>query len=205
LGSVRTTNDNEAMETTIEATTETEPVRFPKTELLAQSIRHYQLAGEEAAALEAKLARMEIDEEAILSDTTADEDEQCQRLAEVRTKKDVTARRTSHKRLEVSRLLNELEESFSPAESEVRTAHGLEVSRRREILTDRVKAVLGLADDDWVALDWVCKTVALASPIVALNDCGPNPNAAFVRSVEQRANDLLETVKRLETEIGKKI
>jgi hypothetical protein len=178
---------------------------FPETEKLGGAIEVYRKSNDEASDLEGKQARLEIDEAEILNDVRSDEETQCKALADVRIRKDVQARRTSHKRLEVSRLLNELEEAYGPAEAEIRAAHRLEFMRRQGILADRVKAILGLGSEDWQAIGWVWKAVAASAPITALSECGPNANAAFVKSIEQRAIDLIEVAKRLEAEIGKEI
>src|SRR6266446_102029 len=190
--------------TTLAGEQETAGTAFPAMAALVDAREKYRELNVEVSALEAKLAQIEVDEGEVLNDVGVDEETQCKRLAEVRIRKDVQARRTSHKRLEVSRMLGEFEGAYEPAEAELSMAQSLEVTRRREVLHERVLGVLGLTSEDWEAENFVPRAV-LASPFLkALQACSPNPNAHLV-SIEQRANDLLAQAAKLQAEIGRQI
>jgi hypothetical protein len=191
---------NEMETTTIEAP----GISFPAMAALVDAREKYLQSNEEASALEAKLARLELDESEVLNDIGTDEESQCKRLAEVRIRKDVQARRTSHKRLEVSRVLGEFEGAYKPAETELSAAQSLEFTRRQEVLYERVMGVLGLTSEDWQAVNGI-ELAVLSSPfLTALRACSPNPNALSV-SIEQRANDLIEQADKLRAELEKSI
>ncbi len=177
---------------------------FAAAAALAKAGEKYRRANVEVSALEDKLAQLERDEAEALDAVGLSEDEQCKRLAEVRIRKDVQARRTSHKRLELSRVLGELEEAYKPAEVEVSLAQSLELSRRQELLAQRVKGVLGLTSEDWEAEGFVFRAVGSSPFLTALRALAPNPNAHLV-SIEQRAAQLIEQAAKLQVEIGREI
>jgi outer membrane murein-binding lipoprotein Lpp len=177
---------------------------FPERDKLTGARDRYKELSTEVSVLEAKLARLERDESEVLGDVSADEETQCKRLAEVRIRKDVQARRTSHKRLELSRMLAEFEESYKPAEVELSTAQSLELTRRQEVLFERANAVLALTSEDWEAKSFLFRAVGGSPLLAAIRACSPNPNAHSV-SIEQRAEELLAKFEGLEAEIGKEI
>jgi hypothetical protein len=140
------------MKTTIarERATAQDPAElFPALAVLSDAREKYLQVNTEVSVLEGKLSKLERDEAGVLNDVGADEETRCERLADVRIRKDVQARRTSHKRLELSRMLGEFEEAYKPAETELSAAQTIELSRRQEILNERVKGVLGLRSEHW--------------------------------------------------------
>jgi hypothetical protein len=177
---------------------------FPATAALVESRDRYLQANEEASVLEAKLARLELDESEVLNDIGADEETQCKRLAEVRIRKDVQARRTSHKRLEVSRVLGEFEGAYPAAEAELSSAVAFELSRRRDILAGRVLAAIGCTEDKPELTPLVNRLIGTSPTIVELQACSPNGNSVSV-SIEQRANDLIEQAEKLQAELARQI
>lgn len=177
---------------------------FAAVAALSGALAKYQQANVEVSLLEGKLARLERDESEVLNDIGADEEAQCKHLGEVRIRKDVQTTRTAHKRGEVEKALRVLEEAYKPAEVEVSLAQSLELSRRQELLAQRVKGVLGLTSEDWEAEGFVFRAVGGSPFLTALRALAPNPNAHLV-SIEQRAAQLIEQAAKLQAEIGKEV
>jgi hypothetical protein len=174
-------NNRKRLERGMETTIEEHIAAFPAIAALSKQLKKYREVNAEVLAIEARLAWAESDEEAALNKVAASEDEQFESISAARTRKDVTARRLSHKRLEVSRTLSALEEAYKPAEVEVSLAQSLELSRRQELLAQRVKGVLGLTSEDWEAEGFVFRAVGGSPFLTALRALAPNPNAHLVR------------------------
>lgn len=190
--------------TTLAGEQETAGTAFPAIDALVNSRERYLQSNTEVSALEGKLARLERDEAEVLDAVGLSEDEQCKRLGEVRINKDVQARRTSHKRLELTRVLGEFEGAYGPAEIEVSAAVAFELSRRRDVLAGRVLAAIGCTEDKPELTSLVNRLIGTSPRIVALLECNPNANAGAC-SIEQRVNDLLAQVAKLQAEIGRQI
>src|SRR5258708_33026921 len=175
------------METTIEEST----AAFPAKAQLSAALTKYLQVNTEVSAFESKLAKRERDEAEAFDAVGLSEEKQVSRLAEVRIKKDVQSRRTSHKRLELTRMLGELEEAYPAAETEVSAAQAIEFTRRQELLTAQITGILGLSADDWEAAGFLFRAVGGSPLLTAIRALAPNPNAHMV-SIEQRASQLLE-------------
>lgn len=174
-------------------TSELPGICFPALAELVERRTKYLRSSEEASALEAKLARLELDESEVLNDIGADEETQCKRLAEVRIRKDVQARRTSHKRLEVTRMLAAFEEAYPAAELELSAAQTLELSRRKEILVERVVEALGLPSDH--TLEMELNLLIGRSPLIrVIQDCEPRNYGHLIRCTAGFANFVMYRV-----------
>jgi hypothetical protein len=185
-------------------TMEAPGITFPAIAKLSNALTKYQQANTEVSAIEVRLARLEIDETDCLNDVTLDEDEQCSRLVTIRAKQDVQGKRVEHKRLEVSRVLGELEEAYPAAETEVSAAQALEYTRRQEVLIGQVRAVLALTPEQWEADNSIFQAVSVSPFLTVLRACGPNGNAGST-SAELKAQQLLELSDKLQSEIEKQI
>jgi hypothetical protein len=186
-------------------TIEVPGIAFPAIAALVEARRKYLRSNEDAIALEAKLARLQIDESEALNDIGADEESQGKRLGEIRLRVEVHGKRVSHKRLEVSRLLGEFEELYKPAELELSAAQAIELTRRQEILSERVMAVLGLSSEHWEAESYVSRAVSASPFLTAIRACSPNTNAFSPISIEQKANELVAQAAKLQNELGRVI
>ncbi len=185
----------------------TEEVRdlFPAVMQLSAALEKYRQANVEISVFEGKLARLERDESEVLNDIGADEESQVKRLGEVRIRKDVQTRRTAHQREAVSKALAALEATIGPATGELSAAVTLELSRRQELLLERVVKVLGLTDSDWEAKSFIFRPVDASPLLRVIGTCTPAQNAFSPISVEAKASDLLQKFERLEAELGKSI
>src|ERR1700730_1720159 len=112
---VKKTEREKGMETTVEAPAKLYPARAQ----LSGALEKYKQAGVEVSVFEARLARLELDEVEALNEVGTDEDEQCQRLVTIRSKRDVQARRVAHQREAVERALQSIEAAYKPAEMEL--------------------------------------------------------------------------------------
>jgi hypothetical protein len=182
-------------------------IAFPAIAALADAREKYWQVNTELSALEDKLTRLQRDETEALNEASSSTDEEggYARLGEIRLRVEVFGKRVSHKRLDVSRLLGEFEERYKPAELELSAAQSIELTRRQEILSERVMGVLGLTSEDWEAESYVSRAVAVSPFLTALRACSPNQNAFSTISIEQKANELLGLAAKLAAEIGRSI